>query len=149
MRQSLPVRQLAEQGLAQGMRVLRIDLRHCTYLDSTFLGTLITLQRAACRMTERRLVLVSPSQNCCRLFQQLGVDDVFATEAAEEPGQPEAWTELKCERDDACAFHRSNVVQAHVELASLGGKAGQTFGEVARKLTREMGADQECQGNLP
>jgi len=144
MRHSLSVRRLAEQCLAGGLRKLRVDLRQCTYLDSTFLGTLLTLQRQACRQGERRFVLISPSADCCRLFQQLGILDVFATEPAQEPDSEEGWVELPCERDDACAFNR-NVCQAHEALASLGGKAGQTFGGVSKKLNRELGSDPGCE----
>jgi anti-anti-sigma regulatory factor len=138
MRQSLPVRRLAEQALAAGATTLRVDLHLCTYLDSTFLGTLITLQRAACRLGARRFVLLSPSSNCCRHFHQLGIADVFSTEAADESGLELVWTEVACERDDACAFNR-NVYQAHQELVNLGGPAAQAFGDVVRKMSREMG----------
>jgi anti-sigma B factor antagonist len=134
MKQSLAFRRRAEEMLAGGAPSLRVDLRHCTYLDSTFLGTLLTLQRTA-RCRGCRFLLISPSTNCCRLFQQMGIEEVFATEAAAEP-EPIAWTDLACEREDACLFNR-NVVQAHQELADLGGKAGAVFGEVARKLARE------------
>src|SRR5262245_5562772 len=43
MQQALPLRRFAEQCLAQGADSIRIDLRQCTYLDSTFLGTLLHL----------------------------------------------------------------------------------------------------------
>jgi anti-anti-sigma factor len=140
MRQSLPVRRLAEQCLAGDTKLLRIDLRQCTYLDSTFLGTLLTLQRAACQRGEKKLVLVAPSADCRRLLGQLGIEDVFATEHPQEPDAEEGWTELPCERDDACAFNR-NVCQAHQELANVEGKCGQAFAEASRKLNRELGAD--------
>src|SRR5262245_17313938 len=43
--QSLPMRRLAERGIEAGITLLRIDLRECTYMDSTFLGTLLTLKK--------------------------------------------------------------------------------------------------------
>jgi anti-anti-sigma regulatory factor len=135
MRQSLCVRRCAEEALARGVQTLRVDLRQCTYLDSTFLGTLLCLQRAAHRLEGRRFALVSPSADCCRLLRQLGVEDFFATEVRDDPA-PEDWTELTAERDSACAFNQ-NVLQAHEELANLGGTAGQVFGPVARQLRRE------------
>jgi anti-anti-sigma factor len=136
MRQSLCFRRCAEQALAAGVQSVRVDLRHCTYLDSTFLGTLVTLQRAACRLG-RKFALVCPSPGCCRLFRQVGVEDIFASEAADEPGD-EGWTDLGGEREDAGEFNR-NVVQAHEQLADLGGPAAEAFGQVARQLRRECG----------
>jgi hypothetical protein len=41
--------------------------------------------------------------------------------------------------DDPEAFQR-HVVQAHVELARLPGPAGQSFQEVARRLTEDLEA---------
>jgi anti-anti-sigma factor len=137
MKQSLPVRRCAEQRLAQGACVLRMDLRHCTYLDSTFLGTLLTLQRSARRQGDKQLILVCPSPNCCRLLQQLGIDDAFTTETADEPDACD-WADLPSERDDPCAC-TWNVVEAHRELASQGGVAERTFGPVVRQLSRECG----------
>jgi anti-anti-sigma regulatory factor len=139
MKQSLALRLSAERGLAQGASHVRVDLRHCTYLDSTFLGTLLALQRAARRQGGKQLVLVCPSAGCCRHFQQVGIDDAFVTEMASDP-EPCDWQDLPSTRDDPCEFSR-NVVQAHEELAGLGGVAGQTFGEVARQLRRECGPD--------
>jgi anti-anti-sigma regulatory factor len=139
MKQSLPVRHFGEQGLSSGVNTLRVDLRHCTYLDSTFLGTLLWLQRAARRRGAAELVLISPSANCCRLFQQLGVDTAFCT-CAEDEADPGCWTELTSDCEDARAFN-CNVVEAHQELADLGGKAGATFGDVARRLRKEWETD--------
>src|SRR3984893_13951711 len=75
MYQSMPLRRLSEKYLAEGITRLHVDLRHCTYLDSTFLGTLLTLRRASKKCRQVEFYLVSPSAECCRLFQQMGVED--------------------------------------------------------------------------
>jgi hypothetical protein len=48
MHQSLPLRQLAVRGLAERAEV-RLDLRHCAYLDSTFRGILHFFCRSLAR----------------------------------------------------------------------------------------------------
>jgi anti-anti-sigma regulatory factor len=135
MKQSLALRRCGEQGLAGGVKLLRVDLRHCTYLDSTFLGTLLWLQRAARRRGAGEMLLVSPSGKCCGLFKQLGVDTAFATVTEDEPDAG-CWTELVSDADNSRDFN-CNVVQAHQELANLGGKAAATFREVADRLSKE------------
>ncbi len=75
MYQSMPLRRLGEKFLAEGVTSLRVDLRHCTYIDSTFLGTLLTLKRLSKKWSQAQFVLVSPSTECCRLFHQMGVED--------------------------------------------------------------------------
>jgi anti-anti-sigma regulatory factor len=58
MQRSLSFRFFAERCLAQGAAALRVDLRHCTYLGSTFLGMLIGLKRAASSLGQDSFALV-------------------------------------------------------------------------------------------
>jgi anti-anti-sigma factor len=131
----MPVRRFSEQFLNEGVTTLRIDLRHCTYLDSTFLGTLLILRRAVQRRPGCQLLLVSPSPECRRLFKQMGVEECLpSVNDAELPA--DIWTELPCEINVEM-FNR-NVVQAHEALANLGGTCGKTFESVARTLNKEL-----------
>jgi anti-anti-sigma factor len=134
MYQSMPLRRLGEKLLTEGIDSFRVDLRHCTYIDSTFLGTLLTLKRVSKKGNQAQFVLVSPSAECCRLFHQMGVEDCLPTISA--PESAGEWTELACEPEDVDAFNR-NVIQAHQELANLGGTAGQAFQAVARCLEKD------------
>jgi anti-anti-sigma factor len=134
MQQALPLRRFAEQCLCEGAGGIRVDLRDCTYLDSTFLGTLLHLRRAA-RRRGSDLTLVAPSAECRRLLQQIGVEDAFPIQVMDETAAP-AWQDLDPGKADARAFNQT-VVEAHQELASLGGRAGETFQPVAECLNRE------------
>src|SRR5262245_56473162 len=88
----LPLRHLAEQSFADGVCVLRIDLRHCTHLDSTFLGTLLFLKRASDRRGPGQFALVSPSSQCQQIFQQMGLQAVYPVVWDEPPAGE--WVEL-------------------------------------------------------
>jgi anti-anti-sigma regulatory factor len=134
MHQSMPLRRLSEQLLSEGITSLRVDLRHCTYIDSTFLGTLLTLRRASKKVPQAEFLLISPSAECCKLFHQMGVEDCLP--AVCSPEQTGEWLELPCEASDVDTFNR-NVLQAHQELANLGGRAGQAFQVVARCLEKD------------
>jgi anti-anti-sigma factor len=134
MHQSMPVRRLCDRCLSTGALTLRVDLRHCTYIDSTFLGTLLLLRRTSQRRG-CQFLLVSPSEECRRLFKQMGVEDCLpAVTDAECPA--DGWTELTCE-ENVDTFNR-NVVQAHRELANLGGPGGKAFEGVARCLDKDL-----------
>ena len=61
---SLPLRRFAEQALAAGAANLRVDLRRCLHMDSTFIGTLLQLKRTAEKQGRGSLVLLSPSTQC-------------------------------------------------------------------------------------
>src|SRR5262245_54039651 len=113
MTESLPFRRFAEHCLQDGASCLRVDLRHCNYLDRTFLGTLLQLQRATRKHTAE-FILVSPSVECSKLLHQIGVQDIFAVKNEEELACSE-WLELTENRCDVTDFNE-NVLQAHEEL---------------------------------
>ncbi len=136
MHHSLPLRRVAEQALADGVTALRVDLQLCTYMDSTFLGTLLFLQRAVDRAGSADFALVGPSLPCQQLIQQMGLEDVYPV-LSEGPPDAVAWTVVPTQQDDAGAFNR-NVVRAHQELANVPGPAGACFRPVAECLARDM-----------
>jgi anti-anti-sigma factor len=134
----LALRRAAEQGLAQGTTSLLVDLRQCEYMDSTFMGTLLYLKRAADRRSNIRFALIAPSQPCCQLLEQMGLLDVFPAASCEEiPGEESK--PLCRDISDVEAFQR-NVLQAHEELACLPGKAAEPFKKLARMMAQEMDA---------
>jgi len=140
MHHSPSVRRFAEQSLAGGMMALYVDLRHCTHMDSTFLGTLLFLKRLVERREEGKFALLSPSPQCRRLLQQMGLDKVFAITNMEEPATS-VWTDLQSEPTDITTFKR-NVVQAHQELGRLEGPTGETFRELASGLAGELESEE-------
>jgi anti-anti-sigma factor len=134
MTQAHPFRRCAEQSLAGGAKVLRVDLRRCTYLDSTFLGTLLCLKRDIDRRGQAEFALVSPSPQCSRLFKQMGVDEIFPVVNADEP-PASACTDLQSGSEDLHTV-KGNVIQAHQELADLPGAAGAAFQGVLRCMNQ-------------
>jgi anti-sigma B factor antagonist len=131
MTQSLPMRQCAERLMATGTSKVKVDLRDCSYMDSTFLGTLLTLKKAL-EKQHGQLTLVMPSESCHRILNQMGLGDVMPHESAEiDPAA--TWTDLSGEPTDPTSFKRT-VTQAHEELAKLPGPAGEQFAAVVRCL---------------
>jgi anti-sigma B factor antagonist len=136
MSQSLPLRRFVEQNLSGRTEKVWVDVRHCTYIDSTFLGTLLYLHRVALRAGGREFRLISPSPACTNLLAQMGVLEVFVVLDMEEAA-PSSWTNLSREVEDKKCFQR-NVIEAHEELASLPGAAGEPFRAVVRCLTKDV-----------
>jgi anti-anti-sigma factor len=132
MAQSLPLRRYAERALAEGASAVFVDLRDCIYMDSTFLGTLLTLRSLLGKRASGELTLLAPSPACGKLLEQMGLHNVFATGPADE-AEAGAWTELPTGPADPTSFQR-NVAEAHENLASLPGPAGEQFRQVMRCL---------------
>ena len=140
MHRSPAVRRFAEQCFTDGMIALYVDLRRCTHMDSTFLGTLLFLKRLVERREEGNFALISPSPQCARLLQQMRLEKVFTITHLEEPTAG-VWTDLQSELTDVAAFKR-NVVQAHQELGRLAGPTGETFRELAGQLAQELESEE-------
>jgi anti-anti-sigma factor len=140
----LPLRRCAEQALAGGATSLRFDLRRCTHMDSTFLGTLLYLKRAIGRGGQGEVALVCPSPQCGRILEGMGLADVFPAVSAEEAEVSDC-TELIEDMQDVKGFKR-NVIQAHEELASLPGPAGEQFRAVVRCLAQDPDAQKVREG---
>src|ERR1700688_1772960 len=81
---SLPLRRWAEQALACGVTMLRVDLGRCTYMDSTFLGTLFVLKKAILQKGQGSFVLTGLSGQCLRLLQQMRLEEYYPVQPAEE-----------------------------------------------------------------
>lgn len=136
MNQSPAVRRFAEKCLSSGVAALQLDLSRCTYMDSTFLGTLLHLERATEKAKQSGFALVAPSPECCQLLRQMGLEELFPVVPAKE-SVDDTWTPLSQEPEDRDLF-RWNVVQAHQELGRLKSPAGEEFRSVATALVAEI-----------
>jgi hypothetical protein len=103
-------------------------------MDSTFLGTLLTLRKLLASRCRNELIVITPSEACCRILQQMGLLDVLAIQSLDiDPDI--VWSDLASEAPDAGTFKRT-IAQAHEELASLPGAAGEQFKAVARCMAQ-------------
>ncbi|MBY0232655.1 MAG: STAS domain-containing protein [Gemmataceae bacterium] len=135
MAHGLPLQRLGERLLASGVRAVRIDLRACPYMDSTFLGTLLALNKALGRLGAGPLAIVAPTVACSKILDQMGLGEMLPVQAGTDH-DPAGWHELPPDTADAPALRR-NIVEAHERLAELPGPAGQQFQAVLRCLAAE------------
>jgi anti-anti-sigma factor len=132
LRQGLPLRRYAEECLNEsGVPSLRVDLRRCTWMDSTFLGTLLLLFKAVNRKGQGSFTLVSPTAPARRLLQQMGMNAICPVCEGDEPTGP--WLQVDSPAEDGETF-QCRVLQAHQELADLPGPAGEAFRAMVRCL---------------
>lgn len=133
--QGIALRRETEEALARGDVCVDVDLRCCTYMDSTFLGTLLYLQRAA-HARGGELTLVAPSPPCRELLEKMRLDGLFTFSTASAEGPD--WIELPCESAERPALE-TTVLDAHQELAQVEGPTGRQFQAVARLLNQQAG----------
>lgn len=135
MTESPAVKETASERLARGVREVRIDLRDCTMIDSTFSGTLLALERMLVRVGGT-LTLVSPSPKVVELLHQMGIEDFYRIERTERPEHRDGWVPIAPVGRGIEKLRRA-VIDAHDELARVPGPQAETFRGVADELRRE------------
>jgi anti-anti-sigma regulatory factor len=138
MVESPAVQEAVSEGVLRGVHVVRIDLRDCTTMDSTFSGTLLALKRDL-ELTRGTLTLVSPSLKVVELLGQMGLDGFYDVESAERATGP--WHEVAPAPPQVDRLRRL-IADAHDELARIPGPAADAFRAVVEELRREGDAGQ-------
>src|SRR5262249_61058703 len=107
-------------------------------LDSTFIGTLLILNRWLLARGGERIVLAAPSAACETLLSQMHVQNQFVV--SNDPPESRQWQdELRGEANTLSSYgFKQNVVDAHQELADLGGPASEQFRELAAQRAKEL-----------
>ena len=56
------------------------DLADCSYMDSTFIGILIGINKKFKQSCGKKINIVCPSMECCKLFEGLGISKLLHME---------------------------------------------------------------------
>jgi anti-anti-sigma factor len=132
MLESPAVRETATERLSSGPCALRIDLRDCTMMDSTFSGTLLSLKRQLDKVGGT-LTLVSPSPKVVELLQQMGLENFYPVDVSERVDG--TWSDILVSSTNVERLKRM-IVDAHDELARVPGPSADTFRTVVEELRR-------------
>ncbi len=108
---------------------LVIDLAACTYVDSTFLGTLV---RQCQRLGKDRFALVAPGEEAQRQLETTRLITLF-TVLPEPPPVLGPWQAIPVSELDATAFAHQ-VREAHRALAAIPGPQQAAFQAVVDQL---------------
>ncbi len=126
------VERTAIERVEQGARVIRMDLRDCEVLDSTFSGTLLGLKRRLDAIGGE-LVLVSPSPCVLEVLRLMGLEDFYSIDVAERVGGP--WQPVTIVRPETDDLKRL-ILESHQLLSDVPGPAGNEFRSVVEELRR-------------
>jgi len=133
------VKHFAEEVLKGGATGIQVDLKDCTYLDSTFLGTLagigIKLRTATSDASTLQILNATPRNT--ELIQNLGLDRLFRFEAAPE-AVPDATQKL-----DGTAAGKvetgETMLEAHQTLMQWDARNVAKFKDVVAYLKEDLG----------
>ena len=116
---------------------LYVDVTQCTYLDSTFLGSLLDLHRRHGKANPPKMALVATPEARKKLFEATHLHTVFNfTESC--PGPIDAWVDLPCLATRTSGEVARHVMECHRRLAEIDGPNQASFAAVAQQLEREL-----------
>jgi anti-anti-sigma regulatory factor len=135
LHESVAFRSVAESKLDSGLVVF--DATQCEYLDSTFLGCLIGIQKACEQSPTRRFVIAASNATRIKLFSTSSLDQYFDFVDI----CPQVLDELKpvdIQEVDRAILGR-HVMRCHQGLADRGGHEANAFRSIADRLAKELG----------
>lgn len=133
MRESRAARDIALRTI-RGNAAVVVDLSKCTYLDSTFLGGLLDLFRAA--GSTGNFSIAAPAERRTKLLGTLRLDRVFPSmEVAPDTVGP--WVAVSTEGFDKQDIAR-HVMQCHRQLAELDTPMRAVFAHIADEMAKEL-----------
>lgn len=137
MRESPALRELVLRLLQEENTDVHLDLSACEYLDSTCLGCLVVLHRFSEELPAPRFSVVADAETSRRLLGATKLDMLLSIVDA-CPETTEGFRSVNAQPVDSRAFGY-HVLDAHRELSELGGQDAEAFGQVAERLTCELG----------
>lgn len=127
---------LVEERLEDPQVSVLVDLTACEYLDSSFLGSLVALDRRFGLKDQPRFRLVASLETRHKLLHCAPLEDLF--HFMDTPplllGEPETVTAVAYGRDDL----GQHVAEAHRSLADLGGPNALNFRRIADQLRNDL-----------
>lgn len=127
---------------------LRLDFSRCQYMDSTFLGLIVSIAKKAQALGLGKPIVHRADAQCMSLFRTMGMVKLLQFEESPCP-RPETMEALG-ERN---ALRASFILDAHQELMSLSPENEERFralaGALEEALQSESGDHEKSFSNVP
>jgi anti-anti-sigma factor len=130
-----PLREmLLDPADAAGPPAVHVDLSACSYMDSTFIGLLVAVDRRLHRASAGRLHVISPSAAARDILGQIGLMDFFLV-VEEGPAEPALMREITPTGEKPAAEF---VLKAHEALMETSEEARKKFALLKEMLERKL-----------
>jgi anti-sigma B factor antagonist len=124
--------------LKDGVERFVVDLNECTYLDSTFLGTLTGLGLKLREAANGKLHIVNVSTRNMELLQTLGLDRLFAIDVCALDFKPKKMDEAAPVRQTK-EQSGQDMLEAHENLIRWDERNAPKFKDVVTYLREDLG----------
>ncbi len=139
---SSAVHDFVTRSFANGAESVVVDLNECTYLDSTFLGCLITLHRQYNKNQPHRFVIAADEAKVAQLLAPARLDTILplTTSTPQCVGECVPITITNSAEKAAFAQH---ILECHQLLAEIPGPNQAKFAMIAQHMADELAGGAE------
>jgi hypothetical protein len=117
---------------------LNVVLTCCNHFDSTFLGTLLCLQKIHGRAGGESIELIAPGDPCHDALKRMQAHQLFPINMTDSLPDLD-WTLIAASAADRQSHEfQQQVLDAHVELAAVPGPLGELYEPIARMAEKEF-----------
>lgn len=131
----LAAHEAREAGAAPGLPII-VDVRGSEWMDSTFAGWLVGLQKRVLRMPGTTLRLANCRERCHASLRKMQLGDMFTFVDAEPPADLKT---VPCAGSDRPSRETIELmIEAHEALAALGPENARVFAPIVQVLRQQL-----------
>jgi anti-anti-sigma factor len=135
---------LSRLDLATDVPAAYVDLSECRYMDSTFIGLLVAIDKKLQKGSGGRLHLLKPTTECKEILEQIGLQSFLLIEEQLIP-MPSGMTEISLDAEKPGADF---ILSAHEALIETSEEARKKFGLLKEMLEKKLkGSENPPRGN--
>lgn len=137
------LKQCFQLCLEEQRRSFGLDLSHCTYMDSTFLGVLAGLGARVKAGSRSPIQLLNPTERARGMLENLGIDHLFEVIHSDPPSV--LFTDVKGNSLSKDAKSHE-MLEAHEKLVELSQGNAERFHDVVALLRKKVGKPETPSG---
>ena len=133
---SSPIKSFADNIVSDAIQKVTIDLKTCSWMDSTFMGTLAILGLQAKKAGIVVNILNADAKNI-KLLKELGIYKLFIFDSNTSESTPSAWEKITCQSNHSKQNIAKTVLEAHETLMSVDKKNISKFKKVVELVKKD------------
>ena len=137
---SSPIRNFSDNIASGIVKKITIDLQLCTWMDSTFMGSLATLGLHA-KKSNITVSILNANKKNIKLIKELGIDKLFVFKSsASAPAYDDGWEDIT-DQTNAKNKVAKTVLEAHETLMLIDKKNINKFKKVVELVKKDIKTD--------
>lgn len=116
------LKELYREKIREDINYVYLNLENCEYMDSTFIGTIVIINKLLVNKSGRKIIIVSPAEICRKILDDSGVMDLV-----EITENSVAWPEDEDYVSPHSGDNTGFILESHQELSSLSEKNKKKF----------------------